>query len=225
MWSLEPASSWARLDAACGSHALAEFEPLITTALAMLPPQRPTVALAGCVAEARSNNEQIARSLYGMPSLVPLSVFATDIFPKLQADIRECVNFLRLAKLAPTFSNRARPESRRFVSRLGHGALAFLASDPPTSGRLGELRDKFLSTTTQFSASRSIASSAYPHPASSLHYAPPMLVLLAISRFKLCGVRSHRRVLTCRTMRGPLLLRTIWLDEAEMLRSTPLTLG
>ena len=37
MWSLELASSWARLDGACGSHALAESEPLITTPLAMLP--------------------------------------------------------------------------------------------------------------------------------------------------------------------------------------------
>jgi hypothetical protein len=82
-----------------------------------------------------------------------------------------------------------------------------------------------LSTTTQFSASRSVASFAYSHPASSLLYAPPLLVLLAISRFKLCGVRSRRRVLTCRMMRGPLLLLTIWLDAAEMLRSTPLTLG
>jgi hypothetical protein len=81
MWSLELATSWARLDAACGSHALAESEPLITTTLAMLPPQRPTVALAGCVAEARSNNEQIARSLDGLPSLVHLFAFATDIFP------------------------------------------------------------------------------------------------------------------------------------------------
>jgi hypothetical protein len=27
MWSLELASSWARLDVACGSHALAECEP------------------------------------------------------------------------------------------------------------------------------------------------------------------------------------------------------
>jgi hypothetical protein len=32
MWSLELASSWARLDAACGSPALAKFEPLITAA-------------------------------------------------------------------------------------------------------------------------------------------------------------------------------------------------
>jgi hypothetical protein len=53
------------------------------------------------------------------------------------------VNLLRFAKLAPTFSNCAWPESNRFVSRLGQGALAFLASDMPTSGRLGELRDKF----------------------------------------------------------------------------------
>jgi hypothetical protein len=143
MWSLKLASSWARLDAACGSHALAESEPLITTVLAMLPPQRPTVAHAGCVAKARSNNEHIARSLDGLPSLVPLSAFATDIFPKLQADTNERVNFIRFAKLTPTFSNRAQPESRRFVSCLGHGALVFLASDPPTSGRLGELSDKF----------------------------------------------------------------------------------
>jgi hypothetical protein len=78
------------------------------------------------------------------PRSSPLSACATDIFPELQADISERVNLLRFAKLAPTFSNRARPESRRFVSRLCHGALAFLASDPPTSGRLGELRDKFL---------------------------------------------------------------------------------
>jgi hypothetical protein len=57
MWSLELASLWVRFDATCGSHALGESEPLITTALAMLPPQRPTVARAGCVAEARSNIE------------------------------------------------------------------------------------------------------------------------------------------------------------------------
>jgi hypothetical protein len=101
------------------------------------------VARAGCVAEARSNNEQIARSPDGLSSLVPLSAFATDIFPKLQADISERVNLLRFAKTAPTFSYRALPESRRFVSRVGHGALAHLASDPSTSGRLGKLRDKF----------------------------------------------------------------------------------
>jgi hypothetical protein len=143
-WSLELASSWARLHVACGSHALANSESLITIALAMLPQQRPTVGRVGCVAEARSNNEQIAGSLDGMPSLVPLSAFATEIFPKLRADISERVNLLRFAKLSPTFSNRARPESRRFAFRLGHGALAFSASDPPTSGRLGHLSDKFL---------------------------------------------------------------------------------
>jgi hypothetical protein len=68
-----------------GSHALAEYEPLITTALAMLP-KRPTVARAGCVAETGSNNEHITRSLDGLPSPVPLSALSTDIFPKLQAN-------------------------------------------------------------------------------------------------------------------------------------------
>jgi hypothetical protein len=143
MWSLELAPSWARLNATCGSHALAESEPLITTTLAMLPPQRPTVARAYCVAEARSN-VHITRSLDGLPSRVPFFAFATDIFPKIQADISKRVNLLRFAKLAPTFSHRARLESRRFAYRLGHGALAFLASEPHISGRLGKLRDKFL---------------------------------------------------------------------------------
>jgi hypothetical protein len=126
MWSLELASSCARLDAACGSHALAESGPLITTAFAMLPSKCPTVARAGYVAEARSNSEQIARSLDGLPSFVPLSVFATDIFPKLQAEIRERVKLLRFAKLAPTFSHRARSESRLFcISPRPRGPCVF----------------------------------------------------------------------------------------------------
>jgi hypothetical protein len=138
----------------------------------MLPPQRPTVARAGCVAEARSNNEKIARSLYyALPSLVPFFAFATDIFPRLQADINECVNLLRFAMLPRTLSNRARPESRHFVSRLGHGALAFLASDPPTLVRIGELRDKSLGHYDAVSASRSVASSASSRILSTLR--PP----------------------------------------------------
>jgi hypothetical protein len=111
--------------------------------LGIYPPKHPTVARSGCVAEARLNNENIIWSFDGLPSLVPLSAFATDIFPKLQADISERVNLLRFANLALTLPNRAQPESRRFASRLGHGALALLASDPPTTGRLGELRKKF----------------------------------------------------------------------------------
>jgi hypothetical protein len=83
----------------------------------MLPPQRPTVARVGCVAEARSSNWHIIQSLEGMPSLVPLSAFATDIFPKLQADIRERVNLHRFAKLAPTFSNRARLENVYYLQQ------------------------------------------------------------------------------------------------------------
>jgi hypothetical protein len=78
----------------------------------------------------------------GLSSLVPRPAFVTDMFPKLQADISERVNLLRFAKLAPMFSNLARPESRRFASRLGHGPFAFLTSGPPTTGRLGELSHK-----------------------------------------------------------------------------------
>jgi hypothetical protein len=218
MWSLELASSWARLEAACGSHALAASEPLIiTTALAVLPPQRPTVARAGCVAEARSNNEQIARSLDGLPSFVPLSTFSTDIFPKLQADISERVNLLRFAKLAPTYSNRVRPVSRRFASRLGHGAVAFLASDPLASGRLGELRDKF----------------------PEYYDAVFRVAVCRIFGLPSSRILSTLRHLSVQAMPGAFasagidisdyawanVLLTTRLDSAKMLRSTSLTLG
>jgi hypothetical protein len=45
-----------------------------------------------------------------------------------------------------------------------------------------------ISTTALSSASWYVAFSVYPHPASSPFFAPSLLVLLAISRFKLCGV-------------------------------------
>jgi hypothetical protein len=101
------------------------------------------MARASCVAIIRANTEHITRPLDGLRSLVPLSVCVTDIFRKLKADIIERVNLLHFANLAPMFPNRARPESMRFASRLGHGALEFLTSDPLTTGRLSELPDKF----------------------------------------------------------------------------------
>jgi hypothetical protein len=100
----------------------------------MLPPKCPMVVRAGCVAEARLSNKHIARSLDGLLSLVPLSAFATDIFPKLYKPTSERVNLLRFANLTPTFSSRTRPESRRFAFRLGHGALAFLGFGPAYIG-------------------------------------------------------------------------------------------
>jgi hypothetical protein len=65
------------------------------------------------------------------------------MLPKLKADISSRTNLLRIANFGPAFSNRARRECGRFAPRLGHGALACLASDPPTTGRMGELRDNF----------------------------------------------------------------------------------
>jgi hypothetical protein len=80
-------------------------------------------------------------------------------------------------------------------------------------------------TKTPSSASRSIASSVCHHPASSPIYAPQLLVLFPISVFKLCGVNSSWRVSTYWMTRGLQYLVATWLDAAEMLRSTPLTLG
>jgi hypothetical protein len=144
MWLLELASAWVRLGAECGARALAESEPLRTTALAMLPPQCPIVAHACRVFKARSNIEHTTRFLNGMPWLAIHFGFATTVYVKLQADISERVNLTRFANIVLKFTNLAQPESRRFASRLSRGALAFFASDPPTTGRLGELRGKFL---------------------------------------------------------------------------------
>jgi hypothetical protein len=96
------------------------------------------MARKGCVAEVRSSSENITRSLDGLPSLAPLSAFAKDIFPKLQADMSERVNLIRFANLAPTLCNRARPESRRFASRLSHGALTQGLDPDPKEPRIHE---------------------------------------------------------------------------------------
>jgi hypothetical protein len=162
---------------------------------------------------------------YGLPSLVPLSRLGTDILPKLQADINERVNSLRFAKLAPTFSNRTRAESRRIASRSGLGDIAFLASDSPTSGRLDQLRDKFLEdydAVFRVAVCRIFGLSS-PHILSNLR--PPLIACVFCHLFKLCGMRSRWRLLTCWMMRGLMLLIIIWLDAADVLRSTPLTLG
>jgi hypothetical protein len=101
MLSLELLLAWARFDAECGAHALAEYEPLITTALSKLPPTRPVVAHTGCVAEAKSNKDKTSRSLDGMSPISPLSAFATDVHPsKLQDNIDHRVNSLRFANMA-----------------------------------------------------------------------------------------------------------------------------
>ena len=45
--------------------------------------------------------------------------------------------------MPPHRSLHSRPESKRFIARLNRGALVFLASDPATTGRVGEFREKF----------------------------------------------------------------------------------
>jgi hypothetical protein len=144
---------------------------------------------------------------------------------KPQADINERVNLLRFAKLVPTFSNRARPESRRFAYRVCHDAFAFLASDPPTLGPLGELRDKF---PENYSAVFRVAVCRI--------FCLPSSRILSTQRSPTACASCHPSV---QAMRGAFVsagvdmsidawataMLAIWLDVAEMLRSTPLTLG
>jgi hypothetical protein len=135
------------------------------------------------------------------------------------------VNLLRFTYPASTFSNRARPESRRFLSRVGHGAVAFFASDPPRTGRLSELRDMFLEHYDAVFRVAVCRVFGLPSPRVLFTLRSPLLVLLAIFRFKLYMVHSSRQVSTCQMTRGLLHLLTTWLDAGEMLLSTPVTLG
>jgi hypothetical protein len=120
------------------------------------PTPRPRVARAGCVAEARSNTEQLARPLNGLPSLVPLFAFATDIFAKLQADINERVNLRRFEKLGQSLGV-LHPASATVPLRVWLRArllrVAWARSVTST-----------LNTMTPFSASRFVASSVYHNP-------------------------------------------------------------
>jgi hypothetical protein len=102
-----------------------------------------------------------AQSLDGMSLLVPFSAFGT-------------------------VSNRARPESRRFVYRLSHDVLPLFASDPPTTAASASYVTSFMSTKTPYCASRSVAFLDYYHPESSPLFVTRLLVILAICRLKLC---------------------------------------
>jgi len=102
MWAFELASLWGRIDESCGDRALEECAPGISAALDLLPSRRPLVARAGCVAEDPAPDEHTPHaSLDDLPSLVHYSSFASGVYPKLQSDISERVNLVRMARLAP----------------------------------------------------------------------------------------------------------------------------
>jgi hypothetical protein len=181
------------------------------------------VARAGSVAEIRSNNEHTTRSLDGLPSLVPLSAFATDIFPKLQADIRECANLFGFVNLVPTLSNRARLESRRFVSRLANGALTFLALDLPTMGRLGELGDKFHEHGD--AVFRVVVCRIFGHPSSRILSTVRSPTACAFCHLSVQSMRGAFESAGIDMSNEAWVTDFAWLDAAEMLHSIPLTLG
>jgi hypothetical protein len=125
-----------------------------------LPPKHPMVAHECCVADTQSNSRHTTRSFYALPSLVPLSVFATDIFLKLQADSSPHANLFRFANLVPTFSYHARPESRRLASHLARGAIfGGLRTRLQRAAWVSSLTSS-MNTVTPSSASRFVASSA-----------------------------------------------------------------
>jgi hypothetical protein len=115
MWSLELASQWARLNDACYSHALVESEPLITTALTMLPPKPPTVAREGCVVETRSNKNTLLGPLIACPRSYP--------FPRLP---RICFQSYKPTYVTASTCVTSLTSLPRFLTT--HGVLAFLAS-------------------------------------------------------------------------------------------------
>jgi hypothetical protein len=156
----------------------------------MLPLKRPTVARASCVAEDISNNGHITRSIDGMLSLVPprtsyqtykpTSVCASTYFTSrssLPCFLIALGGTLGVSHLVSVTA------PLRFWLRTRVNRVATASS--VTSS---------LSTTTPSSASWFVVSSVYPHPAFSPLFYPPVLVLLASSQFKLCGVHSHRRL-------------------------------
>jgi hypothetical protein len=121
MWSVELASSWARLNTACGAHVLAESDSIITTASTMLPPKRPTVDF---VAEASPVKKRIHISVSRWLGLSDTPFRALHRYlSKATGRHQRAFQIASLHQLRSHVSNRYWSAYRHIASRLSHGAF------------------------------------------------------------------------------------------------------
>eukprot|EP00873_Tetraselmis_striata_P027526 jgi/Tetstr1/447790/TSEL_035120.t1 len=140
MWAVELRAAHTRVVEECGDAVLEDLAGPLASALKLLPSKRSHVARAGCSA-AGAEPASAMRSAADLRAIPHYSHFPLHSMRKVQETLSHRIHTVRFAKLVARMPTSG-PDSNRFRGRLLRAATAFLVTDPPSEGRLGEVRER-----------------------------------------------------------------------------------
>eukprot|EP00873_Tetraselmis_striata_P011817 jgi/Tetstr1/432081/TSEL_021552.t1 len=140
MWAVELRAAHTRVVEECGDAVLEDLAGPLASALKLLPSKRSHVARAGCSA-AGAEPASAMRSAADLRAIPHYSDFPLHSMRKVQETLSHRIHTVRFAKLVARMPTSG-PDSNRFRGRLLRAATAFLVTDPPSEGRLGEVRER-----------------------------------------------------------------------------------
>eukprot|EP00873_Tetraselmis_striata_P002184 jgi/Tetstr1/422448/TSEL_013286.t1 len=140
MWAAELRAAHTRVVEECGDAVLEDLAGPLASALKLLPSKRSHVARAGCSA-AGAEPASAMRSAADLRAIPHYSDFPLHSMRKVQETLSHRIHTVRFAKLVARMPTSG-PDSNRFRGRLLRAATAFLVTNPPSEGRLGEVRER-----------------------------------------------------------------------------------
>eukprot|EP00873_Tetraselmis_striata_P037738 jgi/Tetstr1/458002/TSEL_044513.t1 len=140
MWAVELRAAHTRVVEECGDAVLEDLAGPLASALKLLPSKRSHVARAGCSA-AGAEPASAMRSAADLRAIPHYSDFPLHSMRKVQETLSHRIHTVRFAKLVARMPTSG-PDINRFRGRLLRAATAFLVTDPPSEGRLGEVRER-----------------------------------------------------------------------------------
>eukprot|EP00873_Tetraselmis_striata_P002936 jgi/Tetstr1/423200/TSEL_001320.t1 len=140
MWAVELRAAHTRVVEECGDAVLEDLAGPLASALKLLPSKRSHIARAGCSA-AGAEPASAMRSAADLRAIPHYSDFPLHSMRKVQETLSHRIHTVRFAKLVARMPTSG-PDSNRFRGRLLRAATAFLVTDPPSEGRLGEVRER-----------------------------------------------------------------------------------
>eukprot|EP00873_Tetraselmis_striata_P015256 jgi/Tetstr1/435520/TSEL_024424.t1 len=136
MWAVELRVAHTRVVDECGDAVLEDLAGPLASALKLLPSKRSHVPRAGCSA-AGAEPASAMRSAADLQAIPHYSDFPLHSMRQVQETRSHRIHTVRFAKLAARKPTSG-PDSNRFRGV----ATAFLVTDPPSEGRLGEVRER-----------------------------------------------------------------------------------
>eukprot|EP00873_Tetraselmis_striata_P016570 jgi/Tetstr1/436834/TSEL_025612.t1 len=183
MWAVEFRAAHTRVVDECGDAMLEDLAGLLACALKLRPCKRSHVARAGCSAVG-AEPASAMRSEADLQAIPHYSDFILHSMRKVQEALSHRIHTVRFAKLAARMPTSS-PDSNRFLGRLLRAVTAFLVTDPPNEGRLGEVRErspKYYDSMFRVAACRPYGLAA----ALVLSLGEPCPCAFAPSRYKAC---------------------------------------